>query len=305
MKEDKNIEQIFKDAFSNFEAPVDASLWQGIENSLPANPAPLTKVSFLAKQAAYLKITSAVIAVATAVTAVLYFSNKNEKDTAQNVAQINKETTKAVEPATQQGVMLNNTETASKSEKINSSEEPKTKKSATVEPVKTELSDKVVENKSTQINSIPATETEAILPPPQTDKQIISGPKTNTTAEPIKDTEVKKTEMKKPEAKTSVSAESKILPLPGLGNMVFTPNGDGIGDWFEFDDSNLSDLSVKIYSLKGYKLVSEWHTHGGRWDGNLQNGNPAEEGIYLVMIQAKGMDQTNYKSTIKLQLRRN
>jgi hypothetical protein len=51
--------------------------------------------------------------------------------------------------------------------------------------------------------------------------------------------------------------------------------------------------------------VSEWHTHGGRWDGNLQNGNPAEEGIYLVMIQAKGMDQTNYKSTIKLQLRRN
>ena len=111
--------------------------------------------------------------------------------------------------------------------------------------------------------------------------------------------------MKKPEAKTSVSAESKILPLPGLGNMVFTPNGDGIGDWFEFDDSNLSEVSVKIYSLKGYKLVSEWHTHGGRWDGNLQNGNPAEEGIYLVMIQAKGIDQTNYKNTIKLQLRRN
>lgn len=304
MKEVKNIEQIFKDAFSNFEAPVDSSLWQGIENSLPANPAPPSKVSFLAKQAAYLKITGAVIAVATAVTAVLYFSNKNEEGAVQNVTRINNETTKAVEPAKQKIEELN-IEKSSKTEKINSSEELKTKKPATVEPVKADQSNKVEENKSVQINTLPTTKEEAMIPQPQTDKQIIYSPKTNTTAEPIKDTEVKKTEMKKPEAKTSVSSEGKILPLPGLGNMVFTPNGDGIGDWFEFDDSNLSELSVKIYSLKGYKLVSECFTHGGRWDGNLQNGNPAEEGIYLVMIQAKGMDQTNYKSTIKLQLRRN
>jgi len=304
MKEDKNIEQIFKDAFSNFEVPVDSSLWQGIENSLPANPAPLTKVSFLTKQAAYLKITGAVIAVAAAVTAVLFFSNKNEKGTVQNAIHINNETAKAVEVEAQKSVKQT-TETTSKSEKINTPEEPKTKKPAIVAPDKTEQSDKVVENKSTQINTVPATEVEAIIQQPQTDKQMISGPKTNVAAEPTKETEVKKTEMKKPEAKTSVSTESKTLPLPGLGNMVFTPNGDGIGDWFEFDDSNLSEVSVKIYSLKGYKLVSEWHTHGGRWDGNLQNGNPAEEGIYLVMIQAKGIDQTNYKNTIKLQLRRN
>jgi len=131
MKEDKNIEQIFKDAFSNFEVPVDSSLWQGIENSLPANPTPLTKVSFLAKQAAYLKITGAVIAVATAVTAVLYFSNKNEKGTVQNAVHINNETAKAVEVATQKSVKQT-TETTSKSEKINTPEEPKTKKPAIV-----------------------------------------------------------------------------------------------------------------------------------------------------------------------------
>ncbi|MBS1758757.1 MAG: hypothetical protein JST23_01440, partial [Bacteroidetes bacterium] len=204
MKEDKNIEQIFKDAFSNFEVPVDSSLWQGIENSLPANPTPLTKVSFLAKQAAYLKITGAVIAVATAVTAVLYFSNKNEKGTVQNAVHINNETANAVEVATQKSVKQT-TETTSKSEKINTPEEPKTKKPAIVAPDKTEQSDKVVENKSTPINTVPATEVEAIIQQPQTDKQMISGPKTNVAAEPTKETEVKKTEMKKPEAKTSVS----------------------------------------------------------------------------------------------------
>lgn len=49
----------------------------------------------------------------------------------------------------------------------------------------------------------------------------------------------------------------------------------------------------------------EWNQTGGSWDGRLRNGNEADEGIYIVMINGKGVDGNTYKSTIKLQLRRN
>ena len=96
--------------------PVDSSLWQGIENSLPANPTPLTKVFIFSKTSCISENYRIVIAVATAVTAVLYFSNKNEKGTVQNAVHINNETTNAVEVATQKSVKQT-TETTSKSEK--------------------------------------------------------------------------------------------------------------------------------------------------------------------------------------------
>ena len=105
--------------------------------------------------------------------------------------------------------------------------------------------------------------------------------------------------------KQNTASKPETVAVPGLGNTIFTPNGDGIGDVFEFDDSYLTEVNVKIYNSKNYKLVYEWNQTGGSWDGRLRNGNEADEGIYIVMINGKGVDGNTYKSTIKLQLRRN
>lgn len=300
MKEEKNIEQLFKDAFDNFEAPVDSALWQNIETAVSSNPVnPADKVlSATANKVLVVKTLSMIAGVALITAGILHYFNQPEKTETKPSVPVTKEIiTPAVQPKTEQKV----TET----DPIHPAE-----KNKTVQPAEKEIK---TEKESNTVTPAVKTETPAVV-------NTISNHQENTTVNlpdnnALKTESVKKTvtpatpavtENKVTEApKQNTVSKPETVAVPGLGNTIFTPNGDGIGDVFEFDDSYLTEVNVKIYNSKNYNLVYEWNQTGGSWDGKLRNGNYADEGIYIVMINGKGFDGKNYKTTIKLQLRRN
>lgn len=73
--------------------------------------------------------------------------------------------------------------------------------------------------------------------------------------------------------------ETDILPN------VFTPNNDGINDFFELNNSKISLNSIKIYNRWG-KLVFQDSKSNFKWDGKQRNGL-IDDGVYFWIISYK------------------
>lgn len=71
---------------------------------------------------------------------------------------------------------------------------------------------------------------------------------------------------------------------------AFSPNGDGINDVFRVKDTtqNIIDFRAIIFNRWGQKIY-EWDTLDGGWDGT-HNGRPVKDGVYFVLVKAKGGD---------------
>lgn len=67
---------------------------------------------------------------------------------------------------------------------------------------------------------------------------------------------------------------------------AFSPNGDGINDFFKVDLENIDALEMKIFNASG-KIISEWNDIYGSWDGKTMNGSPAPEGTYFYQMVIK------------------
>ena len=84
---------------------------------------------------------------------------------------------------------------------------------------------------------------------------------------------------------------------------VFTPNNDGINDFFFLKASNLSGISARIFDRWGH-LIYEINSETGNisWDGKNQLGKEVAEGTYFYIIKALGNDKQeyNYKGTLSL-----
>lgn len=84
-------------------------------------------------------------------------------------------------------------------------------------------------------------------------------------------------------------AESK-LEVPN----AFSPNGDGINDIYKVKDTYQSIVSFRatIFNRWGQKLY-QWTDITGGWDGTF-HGSRVKDGVYFVVVQAKGADGKNY-----------
>jgi len=83
---------------------------------------------------------------------------------------------------------------------------------------------------------------------------------------------------------------------------VFTPNNDGINDYFVVESKSLRTINVEIFSRSGimvYRFIGdkerlkEWKG----WDGNVNNSSAkATPGVYFYIIRGKGWDDKVYNS---------
>jgi gliding motility-associated-like protein len=75
---------------------------------------------------------------------------------------------------------------------------------------------------------------------------------------------------------------------------VFSPNGDGINDFFSVKSTGITTLSCDIFDRWGLKLYT-WNGVSGYWDGTEKSGK-AVDGTYFYVIQTtdvQGVSQTN------------
>ena len=81
---------------------------------------------------------------------------------------------------------------------------------------------------------------------------------------------------------------------------VFTPNGDGLNDYFVVESESLRFLSVEVFSRSGIRVYSffgegESLKNWRGWDGNLNSTSiKASPGVYFYIIRAYGWDNINY-----------
>lgn len=84
---------------------------------------------------------------------------------------------------------------------------------------------------------------------------------------------------------TITISESK-LEMPN----AFSPNGDGVNDIYKAKSGYQSIVEFKAYIFNrwGQKLY-EWDDPAEGWNGTF-HGNPVKEGVYFVLVKAKGAD---------------
>jgi gliding motility-associated-like protein len=100
----------------------------------------------------------------------------------------------------------------------------------------------------------------------------------------------------RPSAKIVVDPSELSIPN------VFTPDGDGINDYFVVESKSLRTINVEIFSKSGVMVYSfygdkerlkDWQG----WNGNVNNSSAkAVPGVYFYIIRAKGWDDKIYDS---------
>ena len=88
----------------------------------------------------------------------------------------------------------------------------------------------------------------------------------------------------------TVSISESKLEMPN----AFSPNNDGINDIYKAKDGyqSLVEFHAYIYNRWGQKLY-EWDDPAGGWDGKYK-GKDVKQGVYFVLVKAKGADGRNF-----------
>ena len=75
---------------------------------------------------------------------------------------------------------------------------------------------------------------------------------------------------------------------------AFSPNGDGINDVFKAKEGfrSIVEFHAYIFNRWGQKLY-DWTDPAGGWDGKF-NGSDVKDGVYYVLVKAKGADGRKY-----------
>lgn len=98
--------------------------------------------------------------------------------------------------------------------------------------------------------------------------------------------------------KAKVVVEPSDLDIPN----VFSPDGDGLNDYFVPESPSMRFITMIVYSRSGRKMYSftgegeslrEWKG----WDGNINGSSiKASPGVYYYIVRAYGWDDITYDS---------
>lgn len=98
--------------------------------------------------------------------------------------------------------------------------------------------------------------------------------------------------------------ETTVLPSKSIGVVIsdsklefpnaFSPNGDGLNEIYKAKNGyrSIVEFHAYIFNRWGQKLY-EWTDVDGGWDGT-HNGTPVKDGVYFVLVKARGADGREY-----------
>ncbi len=79
---------------------------------------------------------------------------------------------------------------------------------------------------------------------------------------------------------------------------IFSPNGDGINDYFQVKAQTLKLFNGTVVNRWGVTIFewTNWEDYEKGWDGKLSGGSKASSGVYYYIINAEGFDGEIYQS---------
>lgn len=88
----------------------------------------------------------------------------------------------------------------------------------------------------------------------------------------------------------TILASESVLTFPN----AFSPNGDGINDFFKPKSfESIVEFHATIYNRWGQKIYEWDDVRGDGWDGKF-NGRDVKQGVYYVLVKAKGADGRDF-----------
>ena len=92
------------------------------------------------------------------------------------------------------------------------------------------------------------------------------------------------------EAEFIIEITTSKLKMPD----AFTPNGDGRNDTYKpMTHESLVEFHAYIYNRYGQLLYDWTNPDAEGWDGTYR-GKPVKDGVYFVLVKAKGADGVEY-----------
>ena len=91
----------------------------------------------------------------------------------------------------------------------------------------------------------------------------------------------------------SVPFAIELQGIPEITN-VFSPNGDGRNDYFEFGEFGMENIEVVIFNRWGQEIYF-WTGENKAWDGKGADGQSLPEAVYFFVLKADGVDGHYYE----------
>ncbi len=130
------------------------------------------------------------------------------------------------------------------------------------------------------------------------DNESVSEPTNEVNDSDIVEETVEATEETE-EMETDIVEQEEQVILPN----VFTPNSDGINDFFEIEMSEKQDFQIIVIDRTN-SVVYQSNTVDFRWDGSLPSGDPAPAGNYVYFISAKTLNGNDFVKSSALRIER-
>ena len=100
------------------------------------------------------------------------------------------------------------------------------------------------------------------------------------------------------ELQEPIEAEEKLV-LPN----IFTPNNDGVNDYFEIQMSEKLDFQIIVIDQTN-KVIFQSNLVDFRWDGTLPGGEPVPPGNYIYYLTAKTLSGKDFVKHSDLRIER-
>lgn len=98
---------------------------------------------------------------------------------------------------------------------------------------------------------------------------------------------------------SSTSNYAEVIPPVSIYiPNAFTPNGDGINDTFSVKGEGIRNFHLYIYNRWGEKIFETTNPRQ-QWDG-IYEGQPAEQGTYVVQVYAYGLAKSARNASVTL-----
>lgn len=260
MKDNKEIEQIFSTKLKGFEAEVRPELWNNIAAQIGSTALPVGGTISLMSKIIIVAVASTIIAVA------VYIGSANTNQSPEKFTSETKREAQKSSLTEKENDLV---------EEVKTIKESKIKEEPQVKTILEEINLQG-EVSAVVIDPITVAEPDTIAP-----VIIINEEKVEKEEERVEELamEIIEKEPNRPEEEIENYSISKMPD-------VFSPNNDGVNDFFFVINEGLSDFNVVIMNDKNETVFQSQKTDF-KWDGNGLNGEQVVEGKYVYFIIAK------------------
>ena len=303
MKDNLDIEKLFKEKFESFNPQVDAQVWQNIAGATAA------KAGVTASAGTALWVKSLVIGAVAATVGIgawFYIDGQNktiEHRTEKNVSENSKAVTEtsivktdniAQESSDLEAEIKGESIALKNSDPIGTQTVKLSKEKASKQTKSVDNNNLIVDNtikKTSTTTTTPNVEAERVVEnetPIKEDNNSSEGNvvEKNKPVEPATDVKTSKDSYTEAELPKEVLIEkSSFEEIPN----VFTPDNDRINDLFFINSENIKEFYIVIYSRENIKLFESTDPKF-KWDGYDMFGNKVLDGVYYYLVKAEGLD---------------